>query len=103
VYLEDPLNGDYRGIGNTETIQAFMTHEVHNNKFLVGDIALWGKNEWDTTHAAICRKAGGAGTAIFMSHGHQSWNFNRDAPNPITLTKYSNDHFIGVFRHPALL
>lgn len=103
VHIADPIDGDYTGLGNTESIQEFMDHEVNVNKMLVGDIALWGKNEWDTTHAAIVRKAGTRKTAVLTSHGHQSWNFNQDAPNGIILATYTNNHFIGVFRHPALL
>jgi hypothetical protein len=101
VHIEDVLGFNYSGYGNTESMQTFLTHAAPAGKYLIGDIALWGRNDWDTTHTAICRKAGNKTTAIFTSHGHQSWRFADDAPEPITLPNFP-EHLIGVFRHPAL-
>jgi hypothetical protein len=102
IHFDDPLGFHYSGWGNTESMQTFLTHEAPNDKYLIGDMALWGRNDWDTTHTAICRKAGTSSTALFTSHGHQSWRFTDDAPEPITLDDFP-EHLIGVYRHPALL
>lgn len=97
LHVSDPLGNNFRGWGNTETIQNVVRHEAPEDRYLVGDIPLWGPNEWDTHHTAICRKAGTRKTAIFTSHGHQSWVFGKDAPEPITLANFPQ-HLIGVFR-----
>lgn len=102
IHLTDPLGYHYSGIGNTETMQTYLTHSAPEDKYRIGDMALWGHNDWDTTHTAICRKAGTRTTAIFTSHGHQSWRYSDDAPEPITLANFP-EHLIGVYRHPALL
>ncbi len=101
IHLIDPLGFHFSGIGNTESIQATVKHEAPVGKYLVGDIALWGPNDFDTSHTAICRKAGTAQTAIFTSHGHQSWRFSDDAPEPIKLPDFP-EHLIGVFRMDQL-
>lgn len=97
----DPLGNHFNGIGNTESIQDQGFREAPEGKYLVGDIALWGPNDWDTHHTAICRKAGTRNTAIFTSHGHQSWAYKTDAPNPVTL-QFFPQHLIGVYRLPEL-
>ena len=102
IHVRDPLNYFYSGIGNTESMQAWLTHEAPLDKYRIGDIALWGPNDWDTHHTAVCRKAGTRHTAIFTSHGHQSWRFSDDAPEPIALAHFPQ-HLIGVYRHPALI
>lgn len=104
IHLADPLHSgaDFSGWGNTETMQAYLKHEAPLDKYRIGDLALWGPNDWDTSHTAICRKAGTRSTALFTSHGHQSWRFSDDAPEPITI-KHFHEHLIGVYRHPALL
>jgi hypothetical protein len=102
IHLADPLGYHFAGWGNTESMQTFLTHQAPLDKYRVGDMALWGPNSWDTTHTAICRKSGSRATAIFTSHGHQSWRFSDDAPEPITLNNFP-EHLIGVYRHPALL
>ncbi len=101
VRVADPLGFHYLGWGNTESMQDDLSHEAPLDKYMVGDIALWGRNDWDTTHTAICRKAGTRKTAIFTSHGHQSWRFTADAPEPIILPNFP-EHLIGVFRLPEL-
>lgn len=102
VHLTDPLYYHYSGYGNTESMQTYLTHRAPLDKYLIGDIALWGRNDWDTTHTAVCRKAGTRRTAIFTSHGHQSWRFSDDAPEPLRIVDFP-EHLIGVYRHPALL
>lgn len=102
--IRNPLTGtfDYLdGYGNTESMQEFLKHEAPVDKYLVGDIPLWGPNNWDTHHTAVCRKAGTRRTALFTSHGHQSWRFSRDAPESVRLVDFPQ-HLIGVYRHPAL-
>jgi len=102
IRLWSPLGYGFSGYGNTESMQKVLTHHAPLDKYRVGDIALWGPNDWDTEHTAICRKGGTSSTALFTSHGHQSWRFSDDAPEPITLDNFPQ-HLIGVFRHPALL
>jgi hypothetical protein len=100
VHVESPLGFRFSGWGNTESMQEYLDYEAAG-MIQVGDIALWGRNEWDTTHTAICRKRGTLKTAIFTSHGHQSWRFHDDAPEPVTLPNFPQ-HLIGVFRMPEL-
>jgi hypothetical protein len=106
VHIDDPLGYifHYSGYGNTESMQAWLKHSAPEGQYLSGDMALWSAqgNDWNTSHTAICRKAGSKTTAIFTSHGHQSWRFADDAPEPITLPNFP-EHLIGVYRHPALL
>ncbi len=101
VRVVDPLGYHYQGWGNTESMQTYLTYPAPLDKYMVGDIALWGPNDQDTSHTAICRKAGTRKTAIFTSHGHQSWRFADDAPEPITLVQFP-EHLIGVYRLPEL-
>lgn len=103
LHVRDPLGAHFSGWGNTETIQSTVTHEARG-KLQVGDIALWSAagNDWNTSHTAICRKAGTSQTAIFTSHGHQSWRFSSDAPEAIVLPNFP-EHLIGVYRLPELL
>ncbi len=104
VHVKDPINpsNQFCGIGNTETIQAYLDPKYPaNGKIQIGDIALWGPNDWDTSHTAMCSKAGTFKTAEFSSHGHQSWTFSRDAPESILLPNFP-EHLIGVFRMPEL-
>ncbi len=100
LHVSDPLNNHFTGWGNTESIQAAGFH-VAVGKIQVGDVVLWGKNDWDTSHTAICRKAGTKNTAIFSSHGHQSWRFHDDAPEGIIIPNFP-EHLIGVYRLPEL-
>ncbi len=102
VHCNDPLDHMFSGIGNTESIQAYLDPKFPaNGRYQIGDIALWGPNNWDTSHTAMCSKAGTFKTAEFSSHGHQSWTFSRDAPESIFLPNFP-EHLIGVFRMPEL-
>ena len=102
VHAGDPLNFRFSGIGNTESIQAYLEpHHPANGRIQVGDIALWGPNDWNTSHTAMCSKPGTLRTAEFSSHGHQSWRFSSDAPETILLPNF-HEHLIGVFRMPEL-
>ncbi len=100
LFVSDPLHFHFFGWGNTESIQD-AGFSVAYGKIQVGDVALWGPNDWDTSHTAICRTAGTKATAVFTSHGHQSWRFDRDAPEPIKLPNFP-EHLIGVYRLPEL-
>lgn len=104
VYLADPLGRDYNGSGNTGSLLAFVgAYPVNPGKYMVGDYALFGASHAATEHVSICRKAGTTATAIFSSNGHQSWVFERDAPEPITLAhEKARQHLLGVYRHPQL-
>lgn len=104
IYIADPLNEHYSGIGNTQTAYAFLrAHPAPIGKYLIGDIAEFG-TPFDTIHMSVCRQAGTDSTAVFSSNGHQSWIFDRDAPEPISLaSEKARQHLVGVYRHPALL
>lgn len=104
IYLLDPLNENYSGLGNTGTSLAFLkVHPAPADKYLIGDMAIFG-TAWHTVHMSICRKAGTSKTAIFSSNGHESWVFNRDAPEPITLaSEKARQNLVGVYRHPQLI
>ena len=99
VYMDDPLQYYYTGIGNTQSM--LRVHAAPENKYLVGDYAEWGPTIYRTSHTAICRVAGTKKTAIFSSNGHESWEFGRDAPNGISIANFP-ETFLGVWRHPAL-
>lgn len=102
IHVGDPLNDHFSGIGNTESIQAYLDprFEAHG-KIQIGDIALWGPNDFNTSHTAMCQKAGTMRTAEFSSHGHQSWRFSADAPETIVVPNFP-EHLIGIFRLPEL-
>ena len=38
IPLHDPLDRSFSGIGNTETMQAYLTHEAPLDKYRVGDM-----------------------------------------------------------------
>jgi hypothetical protein len=101
IYLRDPIDNNYTGIGNTGSMDWLYAFPVDTRYILVGDIALWGPNKYNTEHTAVCRKRGSISTALFSSHGHQSWRFGDDAPNAYTIVDDRAQHLIGVFRHPA--
>ena len=100
LHVSDPLGFHFTGWGNTESIQD-EGFAVAAGKIQVGDIALWGPNDRNTSHTAICRTAGTKKTAIFTSHGHQSWRFLSDAPEAILLPNFP-EHLIGIYRLPEL-
>jgi hypothetical protein len=100
IHVNSPLGFHFSGWGNTESIQTTVTHEA-NGLYQIGDIALWGPNDWDTSHTAMCSKAGTFKTAEFSSHGHQSWRFSHDAPETIRLPNFP-EHLIGVYRMAEL-
>jgi hypothetical protein len=104
IYLPDPLDRKYSGLGYTGTELDFLRrHPAPVDKYLVGDMAIFGTPS-NTVHTSICRKAGTTATAIFTSNGHESWIFNRDAPEPISLShEKALQHLVGVYRHPSLL
>lgn len=104
IFIADPLNEHYSGWGYTGTQYDFLrSHPAPAGKYLVGDMAIFGTPS-NTVHTSICRKAGNDTTAIFSSNGHESWVFNRDAPEPISLnSEKAKEHLVGVYRHPALL
>lgn len=104
IYIADPLNEHYSGIGNTQTAYEFLkAHEAPVGKYLVLDVAIFGTAS-HTVHMSVCRKAGTAKSAVFSSNGHQSWIFDSDAPEPISLEhEKAKQNLVGVYRHPALL
>lgn len=106
VFVPDPLNYSYRGLGNTGTSYLYVKgHAAPTGKYLVGDLAFFSHGGGTAiSHMSWCKKAGTAKTSVFSSHGHQSWIFGLDAPEPISLADESvRQHLVGVFRPPALL
>ena len=103
IFLYDPLNEHYSGWGYTGTmIENPNLYKIPlDHVFFPLDYAIWGPNSSDTTHTAVCRKQGTFQTAIFSSHGHQSWRFSNDAPEPIKLPNFP-EHLVGVFRQKLL-
>jgi hypothetical protein len=104
VWMNDPLNENYSGYGNTGTALSYLKiHPAPSGKYMVGDMAIFGTASL-TVHMIICRKAGTGATAIFSSNGHESFNFPTDAPNPMSLNEAKAlQPLVGVYRHPALL
>lgn len=105
LYINDPLDHYYNGTGYTGSLLHYcIDHPVGNDKFLVGDFALFGPSLGDTHHVSICAKAGNTKTAGFSSNGHESWRFISDAPERITLAhEKAQQHLLGVYRHPQLI
>lgn len=106
VYVADPLNSRYSGFGNTGTSWLYVKgHPAPAGKYLVGDLAFFATNgSTAIVHMSVCSRAGTALTCRFSSHGHQSWVFSHDAPEPISLADESvRQHLVGVYRMPALL
>lgn len=104
IYIADPLNEHYSGLGYTGTSIDFLKpHPSPVGKYLICDVAFFG-TESKTEHMSVCTKAGTAATSRFSSNGHESWIFDRDAPEPISLdSEKARQHLVGVYRHPALL
>ncbi len=93
--ISDPL-GDNWNTGNTDTAYAFLkAHGAPEDKYRIGDIALFLEREREHHHMMVCRKAGSAATAVWSSFGEES------GPEPHPLN-YRSD-LTGVYRHPALL
>lgn len=98
IYLADPLGENYSGYGYTDTQLEWLRRHgtpAPDGKYLVGDMVIYGHSDWNTTHTAICRKAGGDTTALWSSHG------NENGPQAVRL-HYHPDPVVGIYRHPAL-
>jgi hypothetical protein len=98
VFMADPLGMRYSGYGYTGSQIKWLKENgslAPVDKYLIGDMAIWGHSASNTTHTAICRKRGTKETAIWSSHG------NEGGPQPVKLG-YHPHVLIGVWRHPAL-
>lgn len=104
VLLHDPLDEDYSGWGYTGTMYEYLKGNLAPvDKYLVGDIAIFGSRR-NTVHTSVCRRKGTAKTSIFSSNGHESWRFDSDAPEPISLaSEKAQQNLVGVYRHPKLI
>ncbi len=104
IYLSDPLAEHYSGWGYTGSEYEFLkAHPVQPDGYYIGDCAIFGTAS-NTVHTSICRFGGSTTSAIFTSNGHESWRFDADAPEPISLAhEKAQQHLVGVYRHPALL
>lgn len=99
VFAADPLGYRYSGYGYTGTqLEWLRSHgsPAPVDKYLVGDMAIWGHSASNTTHTAICSVRGTASSAWWSSHG------NEGGPERVKLG-YHPHRLIGVWRHPALL
>jgi hypothetical protein len=97
LYLADPLGYKYSGYGYTGSeVEWLDDHGVHvaTNKYLVGDLVVYGHNR-SGSHTAVCRKAGTDTTSVWSSNGAEH------SPNPVKL-HYHPDPIVGCWRHPAL-
>jgi len=96
VIVSDPLGYRFSGYGNTgSAINYLDAHRAPQDKYRVGDMAIYGQSRWATRHMTICRKAGSGDSSVWSSHGSQSGPDNR--------TLHYRSDLIGVYRHPALL
>lgn len=98
VYIHDPLDCKYTGIGNTSTLEAYLRahgKKVTTQGFLIGDIARVGVGLH--SHVIYCYKAGTAKTALWVSHGWEG------GPLSVKWAEYRVDEHVGVWRHPALV
>lgn len=75
IKINDP-NGpqfNYNGFGFTGTLLAANRQRrvPLDQKFFVGDMALYGPSLSNTTHVVICRRNGNSMTALWSSHGSE--------------------------------
>lgn len=72
--VSDPGSYRYTGYGWTGSIlNENHQHVVPHDKYLVGDLALYGgPSLWETRHVVICRVRGTAETAVWSSHGSEA-------------------------------
>ena len=95
--VADPLGQHYSGWGYTGTAYEFLhEHKAPAEKYLRGDIAIFGSSPWNTVHMMVCRKEGTSSTAVWSSHGSEG------GPDARQL-HYHPSPLVGCFRHPALL
>lgn len=93
--VRDPLDMHYSGYGNTSSIYDWLKHEsAPQDKYRVGDIALYLEAGSFADHTTVCAIAGTSETAWFMSFGSESGPDRRRLHYRADLT--------GVYRHPAL-
>lgn len=95
IYLHDPLDGKYQGVGNTASMENWLRangKRVTTQGYLVGDIARWGTG--NASHTAVCSKRGTAKTAEWTSHGREA--------GPVVVNLNYRTDLVGVWRHPAL-
>lgn len=99
IYIRDPLNERWRGIGYTGTLEYYLRAHgkrvVEANGFLIGDIARAGYGEH--AHTYLCHKAGSATASRWTSHGWEG------GPLEVTLNYRNPNDLVGVWRIPELL
>ena len=71
--LRDPNGLWYNGFGFTGTLLSYNRkgRVPLDQKFFIGDMALYGRSLSDTRHVTICRRNGNASHAIWSSHGSE--------------------------------
>jgi hypothetical protein len=94
--ISDPLGYHYTGWGNTTSAHATLqAHRAPENKYRIGDVAMYLERSFEHHHMTVCITAGTAVSATFSS-------FGREAGPEATKLGYRND-LTAVYRHPALL
>jgi hypothetical protein len=95
IYIHDPLDGLYQGVGNTASSERWLRANgtrITTQPFLVGDITRWGYGLH--AHTAVCVKRGTDATADWCSHGREA--------GPLIVKIGYRDDLVGTWRHPAL-
>jgi hypothetical protein len=86
----------YSGYGNTGSIYDFIhKHHAPQDKYRVGDIALYLQAGSFADHTTVCVIEGTSESAWFMSHGSES--------GPEKRRLHYRSDLTGVYRHAALL
>ena len=94
--LSDPLGFHYTGWGNTGSAYATLFgHKAPEDKYRIGDIALYLASGGPGDHMTVCIKAGTGATSVWSSFGTEA------GPDERSL-HYRSD-LTGVYRHSALL
>ena len=94
--ISDPLGYHYTGWGNTTSAHSYLQgHHAPEDKYRVGDVAMYLERSFGHHHMSVCVIAGTSGTARFSSFGSEA------GPEPTTL--YYRSDLTAVYRHYALL
>jgi len=94
--ISDPLGYHYTGWGNTGSAYATLKgHKAPENKYRVGDVALYLEAGGPGDHMTVCIKAGTGDTSVWSSFGTEAGPDERKLHYRSDLT--------GVYRHAALL
>src|SRR5262245_44274017 len=94
--ISDPLGYHYTGWGNTGSAYTYLNdHKAPEDKYRIGDVALYLESGGPGDHVIFCIKEGTADTADWTS-------FGTEAGPDLRKLHYRSD-LTGVYRHPRLL